>query len=223
MLQKAHRPVPVVVVFSFRTVIWNVIVIRRVSCTEDFLDGSRCLHWTLTINIKTSSPNENAPWPCYFNVIFPAVVSQVSANGVFTPRLVSASDCSPTIAELCTEVFCHSQQLKATLSVRKSQLPSKHCPRQFPLSFLHLNQDAQRSQLTFGIKALWQPVLPKNDIHPFPVSADKQAAFLRPWLAGYSQGLKKKLQDVWPSSKCRGFSEIWFTNRSQDQAPLALP
>lgn len=51
----------------------------------------------------------------------------------------------------------------------------------------------QRSPLTFGIKTLRQPVLPKNNIHSLPMPADEEAALLRPWLAAYSQWLKEKM------------------------------
>lgn len=182
----------------------------RASCAKDFPNGSSSLHWTLTTDIMTSFPNENALWGHYFNVIFPAIVSQILANVVFTPWLVflllTAALPSQSSALRCSATCNCSKQ---HFCVRKPQLPSKLCPRQLPLSFLHLNVDRARethgSRLTFGIKTLWQPVLPKNNIHPFPMSADKQAAFLRPGLAGYSQGLEEKLQDVWPSSKCKGF------------------
>jgi hypothetical protein len=46
--------------------------------------------------------------------------------------------------------------------------------------------------LTFGIKALGQPVLPKHNIHPLPMPTYEEASFLGAGLAVDSQGLQRR-------------------------------
>ena len=47
-------------------------------------------------------------------------------------------------------------------------------------------------RLTFGIKALGQPVLPKYNVHPLPMPTYKEASLLGSRLAVDSQGLQRK-------------------------------
>lgn len=78
-------------------------------------------------------------------LIFPARVSQILANVVFTPWLVflllTAALPSQSSALRCSATCNCSKQ---HFCVRKPQLPSKLCPRQLPLSFLHLNVEPER-------------------------------------------------------------------------------
>lgn len=120
---------------------------------------------------------------CYFNRICScSVFLNISKCIIYSLAFVTASG-----AALLSQ--CQSTSLKTRVSISAllwaavTLLPSLK-PRAW---------GAQGSPLTFGIKTLWQPVLPKNNIHSLPVPADEEAALLRPWLAAYSQWLQEKV------------------------------